>query len=343
MAGFISLFLLICGLVLSQQSHLGELNETFDALPASVQSPTIGSSGYSTTPLGYGTYVVTDGSYQIMFAVSTAGVILVDAPPTLGKYITKAIADVTDKPITHVVYSHSHADHIGSASLFTSKNVEIIAHKETLLRLAEVRDTRRPLPTKTFTQDYSLQVGNQTLQLSYKGENHCPGNIFIYMRAPKVLMVVDIVFPGWVPFSELAESTNIGNWIKAHDQILSYDFTHYVGGHVGRPGTRQDVIVQQEYLTDLSANCNASIALTATNDAVLGANNIIGSVAKNNPGNYWADFKVYLDLVAEHCANLTNEKWGSKLGGADAFGFENAYTMTEHLRIDYNVLGPFGG
>jgi glyoxylase-like metal-dependent hydrolase (beta-lactamase superfamily II) len=343
MAILISMFLFLCGLVLGQQSHLGELNEIFDALPASVQSPTIGSTGYFTTSLGYGTYMVTDGSYQIVFVVSTAGVILIDAPPTLGKYIDQAVADITNKPITHMIYSHSHADHIGSASLFASRNVEIIAHKETLLRLAEVQDARRPLPTKTFIQNYDLHVGNQTLQLSYKGENHCPGNIFIYIEAPKVLMVVDIVFPGWVPFAELAESTNIINWIKAHDQILSYDFIHYVGGHVGRPGTRQDVIVQQEYLNDLSTNCNMSIALTATNDAILGVNNIIGSVAKNNPGNWWADFKVYLDLVAEHCANITNEKWGSKLGGADAFGFENAYTMTEHLRLDYNILGPFGG
>jgi glyoxylase-like metal-dependent hydrolase (beta-lactamase superfamily II) len=324
------------------QSHLGELNQTFDVLPPAVQPPSIGTAGYLTTSLGHGTYMVTDGSYQIMFVVSTAGVILIDAPPTTGLHIAYAIGNITDKPITHMIYSHSHADHIGYAGLLITDHVEIIAHEETLFRLAEVRDPLRPLPKTTFKQDYELHVGNQTIQLSYKGENHCPGNIFIYLEAPKVLMVVDVVFPGWVPFAQLAESTNIFNWIRAHDEILRYNFTHYIGGHLGRPGTRDDVLVQQEYLNDLSTNCNASISLTTTNDSILGAYNILASVGKNNPGNFWASFKVYLDLVAEHCANITNEKWGTRLGGADAFGFENSYTMMEHLRIDLNILGPFG-
>jgi len=105
--------------------------------------------------------------------------------------------------------------------------------------------------------------------------------------------------------------------------------------------SREDVLTQQNYVNDLFANCNASLALTSTNDPLLGANNILGSVLKNNPGNGWAEFKVYLDLVAEHCANTTNAKWGTLLGGADAFGFENAHAMMETLRITYDVLGPF--
>lgn len=72
---------------------------------------------------------MTDGSYQNVFA----GVILVDLPPTIGRNMLFAIGNVESQPITHTVYSHSHADHIGVASLVAGpgKPVEIIAHEDT--------------------------------------------------------------------------------------------------------------------------------------------------------------------------------------------------------------------
>ncbi|KAF2098762.1 Metallo-hydrolase/oxidoreductase [Rhizodiscina lignyota] len=341
------IFSLFFGTVWSVCSHEEEVTEKFDTLPAAVNAPTIPPEGYLVEDFGSGTYIVTEGSYQALFLVSTEGVILIDAPPTIGHKIGYAIGNITDKPITHVIYSHSHSDHIGSASLFTGGNrhgpkVEIIAHEDTALNINQAPDPQRPLPTKTFKQYEIIHIGNQTLELSYKGENHVRGNIFIYIQAPKVLMLVDVIFPGWAPFSGLAESTNIPGWIQAHDQVLSYDFDHYVGGHLGRSGTREDVLRQQEYVRDLFNTCNATIALTGTDNPLIGAGLVLGTVSKNNPGNSWAQFKVYLDVAAEYCANKTNEKWDSILGGTDVFGFENAMAMLEHLRLDYNILGPFG-
>jgi glyoxylase-like metal-dependent hydrolase (beta-lactamase superfamily II) len=249
----ISLFFLFLGVVTAICSHEEELAEVFAPLPATANSLTIGPTGWTVESFGSGAYMVTDGGYQALFLVSTAGVILVDAPPTIGTNIGFAIGNTTDKPITHLIYSHSHSDHIGSAFLYAAAyhphrrhRVEIIAHEETKKILEEVPDLRRPLPTRTFRSREILHVGNQTIELSYKGENHERGNIFIYAPAAKVLMLVDVVFPGWAPFSELAESTNIPGWIKAHDQILGFDFNHYIGGHLGRSGTRADVLKQQE-------------------------------------------------------------------------------------------------
>ncbi|KAF2672386.1 Metallo-hydrolase/oxidoreductase [Microthyrium microscopicum] len=329
-------------IAMSQISHIGEITETFDPLPASVNGPTMPTSGFLTMPLGYGTYVVLDGFYQSMFVVSTEGVILIDSPPTTDLLLKYAIGNVTDKPVTHMVYSHAHADHIGSAYRFAGPKVHIVAHEETLRLLKEVpSDSMRPLPTTTFKDNLNLVVGNQTVQLSYKGENHCAGNIFIYAEAAKVLMLVDVVFPGWAPFAALAESTNIPNWIKAHNDILGYNFTHYIGGHLNRIGVREDVLTQQAYVNDLFQNCKDTILLSATNDTLLGAGNLLPTVLKNNPNNGYAEFKVYLDIVAERCANITTRSWASRVGGVDAFGFENAYAMVESLRISFDILGPF--
>jgi glyoxylase-like metal-dependent hydrolase (beta-lactamase superfamily II) len=328
----------------TQCSDHVETNTVFLPLPVTSTGLKIGPEGYAVESFGEGTYMVTDGSYQCLFVASEEGVILVDLPPTIGKNIFHAIGNITSKPITHFVYSHTHADHIGTASLVANlPGVEIIAHEETTSLLRTYADPSRPVPTKSFKHEYVVKSGNQTLHLSYKGENHCRGNIFIYAPASQVLMLVDVVFPGWAPFSQLAVSSNIPGWLAAHDQILT-DYPHmrhYIGGHLGRSGNRTDVLIQKEYMHDLLSACTDAIGLTATSDPVLGAMNIQSEVLGSNPGNYWAVFKVYLDLVAERCANVTSEKWLGKLGAVDVFAFEGAYAMVEHLRLDFNVLGPF--
>ena len=295
---------------------------------------------------GDGAYMVTDGLYQSIFLVACYGVIVVDAPPTIGHNLLKGIRTVTDLPISHVVYSHAHADHIGAAYLLDGKNVTFIAHEETLAELAQVNDTNRPAPKVTFSRDFSLNVCNQTLNLSYKGPNHEPGNIFIYAPIQKVLMLVDIVFPGWVPFDQLGESQNIPGFIKAHDQILEYQFDHFVGGHLDRAGTRQDVITQQEYVMQLFDNCAEAIRLSgappnASNP--LSVQTALAPVEAADPGNSWALFEVYAhSLIANYCANKTTAAWLGRLAGADVYGQSNAVTMVSSLRIDFGILGPFG-
>ncbi len=313
-------------------------------IPASALGPVIGPSGYYTESFGHGAYMVTDGTYQALFLVSTEGVIVVDNPPTIGTKLLYAIGNVTSQPVTHFIYSHSHTDHIAGALLILDNDankIQTIAHIDTANLLAQVDDPNRPLPQKTFTKDYKLHVGNQTLELSYKGLSHLEGNIFIYAPASKVVMLVDVVFPGWTPFDRLGQVKNVPGFIEAHDQLLAYDFVHLVAGHLSRSGTRRDVEIQKEYVGDLFENCKEVIELTGTDDPVLGGANILGPVFALNPGNAWAAFKVYLEVTAGACANRTNEKWVSRLAGSDVFQVSNAQTMIEAQRIDYGILGPF--
>ena len=47
--------------------------------------------------------------------------------------IPKAIVEVTDKPIAHLIYSHAHTDHIGGARSLGGQPI-IVAHAETTVR-----------------------------------------------------------------------------------------------------------------------------------------------------------------------------------------------------------------
>jgi glyoxylase-like metal-dependent hydrolase (beta-lactamase superfamily II) len=284
--------------------------------------------GYEVGEIRDGLYSVTDGWYNVIFLTTGKGVIVVDAPPSLAPNMMKAIREVTKEPVTHVIYSHSHGDHIGSASIYPA-DATIIAHEETANILARAKDKNRPVPEVTFKDTYTLKVGKQTLELVYPGSNHEPGNIIIYAPRQKVLMLVDVVFPGWVPFKNLALAEDIPGFIAIHDEVLTYDFQDFVGGHLNRLGSRKDVEIAREYVLDVKKN--AAMALQTVNFMT-----VAQEVGFENP---WLLFDSYFHEVAKTCADATLPNWVSRLGGADVFTDDHCLVMMESLRIDYNLVG----
>lgn len=306
-------------------------------LPETAKGPTIPAKGYLVQQIRDHLYWVTDGAYNTMFLVTDKGVVAVDAPPTIGKNYLKAIAEVTNKPVTYVIYSHAHLDHIGAAGMFP-RNATFIAQQETAAELQRAKSVAKnastvpPIPTVTFAKNYTLQIGNQTLKLDYYGVNHLPGNIFIYAPNQKVLMLVDIVFPGWIPFPYLAIAKDTAGFIRAHDIALkNYDFDTLVGGHLTRLGTRNDVIIQKEFVSDLE-----KAAVQANQQVSFGeiAKQVGGGGGQPNP---WLIFSKYIDAVNENCVNSMLPKWENRLGGAQQFMPTHCFTMTESGRVDPTV------
>jgi glyoxylase-like metal-dependent hydrolase (beta-lactamase superfamily II) len=89
-------------------------NTTTIPLPQAAKGPTIPAKGYLVEEIRDQLYWVTDGAYNTMFLVTDNDVIAVDAPATIGNNYLKAIAEVTNKPVTYVIYSHAHIDHTGA-------------------------------------------------------------------------------------------------------------------------------------------------------------------------------------------------------------------------------------
>jgi len=306
-----------------------------DPIPASAFDPDVDlSKGYHVAELSDDLYWVTDGTYQMMFLVAKKGVIAVDAPPSIGDNILNAIADVTDLPVTHVVYSHSQADHIGAAGIYPDDAV-VYAHEETKAQL-EANEDRPvpfgtfvgggpvPLPDKTFKKHKKLTVQGQVLELEYRGPNHEPGNIFVYAPEQKVLMFVDVIFPAWTPFADLALAEDVPGYYRAHEQVLEYGFDAFIGGHLTRLGTRADVETASEYVLDIRANAISALS-TVDFFAVAGETGF---------ENQWLLFSTYLDRVAARCAELTVPEWTGRLAAVDIFTFDHCWTVAESIRID---------
>ena len=92
-------------------------------VPPSAFGPALNEQGYYVGRVERNLFWITDGTYQSAFLVTDEGVVVFDAPPTIGHNLRRAVDEVaaaegTTNKVTHLVYSHHHADHAGAANLF---------------------------------------------------------------------------------------------------------------------------------------------------------------------------------------------------------------------------------
>jgi glyoxylase-like metal-dependent hydrolase (beta-lactamase superfamily II) len=101
-------------------------------VPESSVGPAVNEQGYHVGRVERNLYWVTDGVYQAAFLTTSDGVVLFDAPPSIGHNLQRAIDEIAQangvsNKVTHLVHTHHHADHGGASSLF-GKDVVRIGH-----------------------------------------------------------------------------------------------------------------------------------------------------------------------------------------------------------------------
>ena len=278
--------------------------------------------GYEVKEIKDGLYWVTDGAYNTMFLVTRDGVIAVDALPTMGERQIAAIREVTDKPIRYLVYSHEHTDHIGAASLFPS-GIKIVAQAETAATLKRRKDPRRPVPTVTFRDHLTLSLGDQKLELIYPGPNHQTGNIIIWAPRQKTLMLVDVVYPGYMPYKNLGIVEDVPGYIDVHRTVLGYDFDTFVGGHVDRLGNRAAVETSLEFVTELHSVASRVLSKTP----------FPAFLAAHAGPDKWDLHNEYERPLVEDCAAEMGKTWEARLKDTKTYLKDNCWAMIEAITV----------
>jgi glyoxylase-like metal-dependent hydrolase (beta-lactamase superfamily II) len=286
--------------------------------------------GYGIKEVKPNIYVLADGVWQSAVIVTDEGVVLVDAPESLGPNIQKAVAEVTKQPIVTLIYTHAHIDHIGgSGHLKNIPNLEIIALEGVADFLREQNDPKRLLPTKTFAGAYVLRKGDKQIDLSNPLNYHSDeGDVFVSIAKDKFLMVVDVLAPGYVPFKNLDISSNVHEYLKVFDQILAYDFDIFIGGHLTSIGDRNDVLESKAYVMDVYETVKRVHAKTNLMEVMSETASKIGW------DNKYLLFKVFLDKVSDDSAAEIESRWIGRLGGVDVWGRSHASTMLIYVRWD---------
>jgi glyoxylase-like metal-dependent hydrolase (beta-lactamase superfamily II) len=296
-------------------------------IPDSALGPPLNDQGYYVGQVDGNLYWVTDGIYQSAFLTTHDGVVLFDAPPSIGHNLQRAVDEIAmangvSNRVTHLIYSHHHADHAGASIIF-GKNVVRIGHEETRRLLLRDDDPARPAPEETFQDHRILEIGNERIYLAWYGSNHSPDNIYIHLPDHDTFMLVDVINSGWAPGYLSNLTDDMPGYLEAPANVLAYPWKHFIGGHTGRLGTRADVSLHQQYMSDVVTHVRTALA---TVDAT--------PYFRRYGNNSCAAVKCYLDAISDAAAAPVIQKYTGVLAAADVVTARTAFGVMESIRLD---------
>ncbi len=149
------------------------------------------------------------GGNTAVFITST-GVVVVDAKnPGWGKPILDKIKELTNKPVTTLINTHTHGDHVSGNVEFPAE-VDIIVQENTKANMMKMipnstaadqtvpkqtifqENNGRGLPKHTFKTKMKLFTGADEIDLFYFGRGHTNGDAWVLFPALQIVHAGDI-------------------------------------------------------------------------------------------------------------------------------------------------------
>lgn len=215
------------------------------------------SQSYILQKIGERIYYVQRYFYSTTFYVGDKGVLLFDAPEGRGKYLLQAIRDVTPLPVTALVYSHYHVDHIGDSPFWNDEakkegvNLRIIASKATAEKM-QFMNSRLPVATQVLSKkDDQFKFEKQTIELHrFVKAGHTDDHSVWLLKQEKVAHSPDLLNPDQLPMMGFAVSDTLVYHDSNLRQVEMLDWKYFIGGH-GNIGSHDDFKFQRQFLNDL--------------------------------------------------------------------------------------------
>jgi glyoxylase-like metal-dependent hydrolase (beta-lactamase superfamily II) len=165
--------------------------------------------------------------------VRTDGITVVDTKnPGWGQPILDQIKKLSDKPITTIINTHTHGDHVSGNVEFPA-TVEVIVQENTKTNMQEMRgatgiaqngpptnifkaNNGRGLPSKTFKDKMTIGKGADQINLFYFGRGHTNGDAWVVFPALRLAHAGDIFSGKNIP---LLDANNGGSGVAIGDTL----------------------------------------------------------------------------------------------------------------------------
>jgi glyoxylase-like metal-dependent hydrolase (beta-lactamase superfamily II) len=148
-------------------------------------------------------YLLSGGGGNTAVFVTDLGVVLVDTKLAgWGQPILDKIKTITTKPVTTIINTHAHDDHVGSNEFFPT-SVEIVAQENTRLNMDRLDAFKGVkvnfLPKLMFKDKMSLGSGKDRIDLYYFGPGHTGGDAWVVFPTQRVMHAGDMILPRQAP------------------------------------------------------------------------------------------------------------------------------------------------
>jgi glyoxylase-like metal-dependent hydrolase (beta-lactamase superfamily II) len=270
------------------------------------------------------TYWVQTGFYNVVFYIGTSGVLLFDSlADGSGANVLKAIASVTNKPVTTLVYSHSHIDHIGDAQVFADaakkagKTLRIIASDKTANKLSYIKSkVLKPTEKIAFNLGEFKFEGLTVRAMGFEHAAHADDSAAWLLVQEGVIHVPDLINPDQMPYLNFGGSENYVYYPQNLQQIAKANWTILSGGH-GNIGSRADMDFMQTYIKDLEAATSLALSKVSAGDFF---------VQKYN--SHQAAAAAWTETTTKYAVDQLRPKYGN------FYGFEASVPKQVEMVID---------
>jgi glyoxylase-like metal-dependent hydrolase (beta-lactamase superfamily II) len=219
-------------------------------------------------------YVIRGGGGNTAVFIAADGVTLVDTKIYgWGPHLIARIKEITDKPVTRIINTHTHYDHTEGNPDFPA-TVEVVTHENTAKLMPEMRipygvtltdrnvfkdSNGRGLPKRTFTDQLTIGSGNDRIQLRYFGRAHTSGDAFVIFPALRTMHTGDAFPNKGMPIMDI---NNGGSGVAYADTIAKAasvpDIDTVITGHNQTVVTTADVRMYSEFIRDFVAHVRAA-------------------------------------------------------------------------------------
>ena len=196
--------------------------------------------------------------------VAQSGVVIVDTKnPNNGQAILDQIKTVTDKPVTHIINTHTHGDHNGS-NVFFPASVEIVVQENTkgyMEKMPAFQEAanKNGLPDRTFKDKMSVLKGKDQIDLYYFGAAHTGGDAFVVFKNLRVMHAGDAFANKGFPLIDRANGGSGAEYSKTLAKAIAgiRNIDTIIPGH-NPVSTPADLQQYQQYTADLFTQVEAA-------------------------------------------------------------------------------------
>jgi len=201
-------------------------------------------------------YMLQGGGGNTAVFVRSDGVVVVDAKnPGWGQPILAKIKELTDKPVTTLINTHTHGDHVSGNVEFPA-TVDVVAQVNTKANMEKLaifaQNDNRGMAKRTFTDRMTLGSGADEVDLFYFGPGHTNGDAWVVFPALRTAHAGDLFAGKGMPLVDGANGGSVLHYAetlrKAHAGITNVDTI--INGHSPTTTTWDDLRVFAEFNQD---------------------------------------------------------------------------------------------
>jgi cyclase len=210
-------------------------------------------------------FVLRGGGGNTAVFVMANGVAVVDAKnPGWGRPILDKIKELTPKPVTLLINTHTHGDHVSGNVEFPA-SVDVVVQENTKTNMEKMpifkEHNNAGMAKRTFKDRMTIGKGPDQIDLYYFGPGHTNGDAWIVFPALRIVHSGDIFAGKSVPLIDTANGGSMrqisDTLTKAHDGIKGVDTI--INGHTPAQTTWPDLKEYAEFNKDLVAWMQAGL------------------------------------------------------------------------------------